>query len=292
MKFGRVLTAMVTPFNDSHEVDYEQAKVLARYLVENGSDGLVVVGTTGESPTLSFEEKVNMYASVKEAVGNRAAVIAGTGSNDTAGSVKLTKAAEQAGVDGAMLVVPYYNKPCQEGLYQHFAAVAKATSLPIMLYNVPGRTSSNMQPATVARLAQIGNIVALKEASGSTDQVTELMRLLPGDFMVYSGDDSMTLPLMSLGCEGIVSVVAHVAGREIQDMVREFLAGNWREAARIHRDLYPLFKGMFITSNPVPVKAAMDMLGIRVGPVRLPLVEANGEQRQEIRTLLTAAGKI
>ncbi len=292
MKFGRVLTAMVTPFNDLQEVDYDQAKVLARHLVENGSDGLVVVGTTGESPTLSFEEKVNMYAAVKEAVGGRAAVIAGTGSNDTAGSVKLTRAAEQAGADAVMLVVPYYNKPSQEGLYQHFAAVANSTSLPVMLYNVPGRTSANLQPATAARLARIENIVALKEAAGSTDQATELMRLLPQDFMVYSGDDSMTLPLMSLGCEGIVSVVSHVVGKEIQEMVREFLAGNWREAARIHLELYPIFKGMFMTSNPVPVKEALNMLGIRVGPVRLPLVEASPEQKSEIRRLLTEAGKI
>ncbi len=292
MTFGRVLTAMVTPFNANNEVDYEQAKVLARYLVDNGSDGLVVVGTTGESPTLTFEEKVNMYAVVMEAVGDRAKVIAGTGSNDTAGTIELTKAAERVGVDAAMLVVPYYNKPSQEGLYQHFASAAKATSLPVMLYNVPGRTSANMLPGTVARLAQIENVVALKEAAGSTDQVTELKRVLPKEFMVYSGDDSMTLPLLALGCEGVVSVVAHVVGKEMQSMVSAFLEGDFRKAARIHCDLYPIFKGMFMTANPVPIKAACNMLGINAGSVRLPLVEATEAEKTEIRKLLAAAGKL
>lgn len=291
-KFGRVLTAMVTPFNDRLEVDYPQAIVLARYLVDNGSDGLVVVGTTGESPTLTFEEKVNMYRVVKEAVGDRATIIAGTGSNDTAGSIKLTKAAEQVGVDAAMLVTPYYNKPSQEGLYRHFAAVAESVSLPLMLYNVPGRTAANLLPKTVGRLAEIENIVALKEAAGSTDQVTELKRTLPEDFMVYSGDDSMTLPLLSLGCEGIVSVVAHVVGKEMQAMVRAFLEGRTKDAAKIHADLFPIFKGMFMTTNPVPIKAAVNMLGIKAGPVRLPLVEATETETAEIRMLLAAAGKL
>lgn len=291
-KFGRVLTAMVTPFNDRNEVDYEQARVLARYLVDNGSDGLVVVGTTGESPSLSFDEKVKMYTTVQEEVGDRAVVIAGTGSNDTSASIKLTAAAEQVGVHGVMLVTPYYNKPSQEGLYRHFAAVAKSTSLPVMLYNVPGRTSINLLPATVARLAEIDNIAAIKEASGSTDQVTELKRVLPEEFMVYSGDDSMTLPLLALGCDGIVSVVSHVVGNEIQAMIKAFLAGNYQEAAKIHHQLYPIFKGMFMTSNPVPIKAAVNMLGIKVGPVRLPLVEASEAEETEIRKLLAAAGKL
>lgn len=290
-KFGRVLTAMVTPFNEQLEVDYEQAGVLARYLVDNGSDGLVVVGTTGESPTLSFAEKVNMYRTVKAAVGDRATIIAGTGSNDTAGTIKLSQAAAEVGVDGVMLVVPYYNKPSQEGLYRHFEKVARSVSLPVMLYNVPGRTASNLQPQTVARLAAIGNIVALKEAAGSTDQVTELKRSLPDEFMVYSGDDSMTLPLLSLGCEGVVSVVSHVAGTQIQAMIRAFLAGRIHDAARLHSNLYPLFKGMFMTSNPVPVKAAVNMLGINVGSVRLPLVEASETERAAIEKLLLDAGK-
>ncbi|MDA8442529.1 MAG: 4-hydroxy-tetrahydrodipicolinate synthase [Peptococcaceae bacterium] len=291
-KFGRVLTAMVTPFNAQNEVDYEQAKVLARYLVNNGSDGIVVVGTTGESPTLTFEEKVKMFATVKEAVGDRAAVIAGTGSNDTATSLRLTKAAEQVGVDAAMLVVPYYNKPSQEGLYQHFATIAQGSSLPIVLYNVPGRTSTNLMPQTVARLSLIKNVVAVKEAGGSTDQVTELKRLLPPEFMVYSGDDSMALPWLAVGCEGIISVVAHVVGPEIQAMVQAFFAGNTAQAAKLHCELYPIFKGMFMTSNPVPIKAACNMMGLNVGKVRLPLVEANAVELAEIRKLLVAAGKL
>jgi len=290
--FGRVLTAMVTPFNAEGEVDFEQAKALARYLVDNGSDGLVVVGTTGESPTLTIEEKVGMYSAVLEAVGDRTVVIAGTGSNDTAGSIKLTKAAEAVGVHAVMLVTPYYNKPSQEGLFRHFAAVANSTSLPVMLYNVPGRTSSNLLPATVSRLAEIPNIVAIKEASGSTDQVTELKRSLPSEFMVYSGDDSMTLPLLALGCEGIVSVVSHVVGKELQTMVKSFLDGDVQGAARVHQQLYPIFKGMFMTSNPVPIKAAVNMLGLRVGTVRLPLVEATESEEKEIRRLLTEAGKL
>ncbi len=283
---------MVTPFNAQNEVDYEQAKVLARYLVNNGSDGIVVVGTTGESPTLTFEEKVKMFATVKEAVGDRAAVIAGTGSNDTATSLRLTKAAEQVGVDAAMLVVPYYNKPSQEGLYQHFATIAQGSSLPIVLYNVPGRTSTNLMPQTVARLSLIKNVVAVKEAGGSTDQVTELKRLLPPEFMVYSGDDSMALPWLAVGCEGIISVVAHVVGPEIQAMVQAFFAGNTAQAAKLHCELYPIFKGMFMTSNPVPIKAACNMMGLNVGKVRLPLVEANAVELAEIRKLLVAAGKL
>lgn len=292
MHFGRVLTAMVTPFNSANEVDYKQAADLARYLVNHGSDGLVVVGTTGESPTLTFDEKINMYQTVLEAVGDRATVIAGTGSNDTAATIRLTQAAEKLGVDAAMLVVPYYNKPSQEGLFQHYAAVARSTSLPLMLYNVPGRTSSNLLPVTVARLARIDNIVALKEAAGSTDQVTELKRLLPADFLVYSGDDSMTLPWLAVGCEGVISVVAHVVGNEMQAMIKAFLAGDFREATRMHCRLYPVFKGMFMTSNPVPIKEACNMLGLNVGTVRLPLVGATESEKAAIRKLLIDTGKI
>lgn len=292
MSFGRMLTAMVTPFDENNQVDYEQAKVLARYLVDHGSDGIVVVGTTGESPTLTMQEKINMFSAVKEAVGQTAKVIAGTGSNDTASSINLTLAAEKIGVDAAMLVVPYYNKPSQEGMYQHFAAVAKATSLPIVLYNIPGRTGVNLLPATVKRLAEIPNIVAIKEAAGSTDQVTELKRVLPNDFLIYSGDDSMTLPWLAVGCEGIISVVAHVVGREMKQMIQAYISGNVQEAARIHTALYPIFKGMFMTSNPVPIKAACNMLGIQVGSVRLPLVNATEQELAAIRKLLVEAGKL
>jgi 4-hydroxy-tetrahydrodipicolinate synthase len=290
--FGRVITAMVTPFDTEGKVDYQQARKLARYLVENGSDGLVVSGTTGESPTLSFDEKVNLFRIIKEEVGTEVAVIAGTGSNDTGASIKLTQAAEEVGVNGIMLVVPYYNKPSQDGLYRHFAAIAATTSLPIVLYNVPGRTGVNMLPSTVARLAEIPNIVAIKDASGSTDQATEMLRILPREFMLYCGDDSLTLPYLAIGATGIISVVSHVVGNELQSMVSCFQTGDYRQAAEIHRSLFPVFKGMFMTSNPVPIKTALNMLGLQVGLVRLPLVEATEQEQTEIRKLLIEAGKL
>ena len=290
--FGRVLTAMVTPFDADNQIDYAKARKLASFLVKNGTDTLVVSGTTGESPTLTFAEKIELFRVVKEEVGDTVSVIAGTGSNDTAGSILLTKAAEEAGVDAVMLVVPYYNKPSQEGLYRHFAVVAAATSLPVILYNVPGRTSTNLLPATVARLAGVPNIVAIKEAAGSTDQVTELLRVVPDEFLVYCGDDSLALPWLALGCTGVISVVSHVVGNEMQEMVAAFQAGNHQEAARLHCMLYPIFKGMFMTSNPVPIKAALGMIGLDVGGVRLPLVEATEVEQAEIRRLLVEAGKI
>ncbi|MCL6638459.1 MAG: 4-hydroxy-tetrahydrodipicolinate synthase [Firmicutes bacterium] len=284
--FGRVLTAMVTPFHKDLSVNYAQAGKLARYLVENGSDGLVVAGTTGESPTLSKDEKVELFRVVVEEVGGKAAVIAGTGSYSTAESIALTKAAEKAGVDGVMLVAPYYNKPSQEGLYQHFKAVAESTELPVMIYNIPGRTSVNVLPQTVARLAQVPNIVAIKEAGGSLDQVSELRRSLPDHFAIYSGDDSMTLPILALGGKGIVSVVAHLVGPRIQDMVNAYTSGNTKLATQIHLELFPVFKGMFITTNPVPVKAALNMTGFDVGGPRLPLVEATEAEKESIMATL------
>jgi len=284
--FGRVITAMVTPFHKDGSVNYAQAKKLARHLVESGSDGLVVAGTTGESPTLTKEEKVALFQAVVEEVGGKAAVIAGTGTNSTAESVALTQAAERAGVDGIMVVGPYYNKPSQEGLYQHFATIARSTRLPVMLYNIPGRTAVNILPGTVARLAEIENVVAIKEASGSLEQVTELRRLLPDHFAIYSGDDSLTLPMLALGARGVVSVASHLAGRRIQEMINAFTAGNVTLAAKIHAELYPLFKVLFITTNPVPVKAALNFLGLQVGGPRLPLVEAAEAEKEKIRECL------
>ncbi|GAB6180716.1 4-hydroxy-tetrahydrodipicolinate synthase [Desulfotomaculum defluvii] len=285
--FGRVLTAMVTPFNPDSSVNYTQAKKLARYLVENGSDGLVVSGTTGESPTLTKDEKIELFKAVVEEVGGKAAVIAGTGSYDTTGSIALTKEAEKVGCDGVMLVAPYYNKPSQEGLYRHFRTLAESTSLPIILYNIPGRTGINVLPATVLRLAEdVPNIVAIKEAAGSIDQVSELRRILPEDFVIYSGDDSMTLPMLALGCQGIISVAAHVAGKKIQEMIDAFTSGNTTLAANLHKELYPLFKGLFITSNPVPVKAALILKGLAVGGVRLPLVEATTNEIESVKIVM------
>ncbi|NPV28270.1 MAG: 4-hydroxy-tetrahydrodipicolinate synthase [Firmicutes bacterium] len=284
--FGRVLTAMVTPFTESGEVAYEQAATLARYLVKTGSDGIVVSGTTGESPVLTKGEKERLFAVVKEAVGDQATVIAGTGSNNTKDSIELTKIAEKVGVDGVMLVTPYYNKPSQEGLYQHFKAVAQETSLPVIVYNVPGRTSVNLLPGTVKKLAEIENIVAVKEASGSLDQVAEIRRTTPQDFIIYSGDDSLTLPMLALGGHGVISVASHVAGKLIKEMVTNFIAGKVEEAKEIHLKLYPLFKVLFITTNPVPVKAAVKLAGINVGPPRLPLVEATSQEVEAIEKVM------
>lgn len=285
--FGRVLTAMVTPFDRDLKVDINCAKKLARHLVENGSDGLVICGTTGESPTLSEEEKIALFTAVVEEVGGKATVIAGTGSYDTAGSVSLSNMAERTGVDGVMLVAPYYNKPSQEGLYQHFKTVAQSTKLPVMLYNIPSRTGINVLPATVARLAQdVPNIVAIKEAAGSMDQVSELKQLLPDEFAIYSGDDSLTLPMLALGAKGIVSVASHVIGRHIQEMIANYVQGNVSKATRLHHELYPVFKGMFISTNPVPVKEALNLMGINVGGVRLPLVNLPVEEKDKLKELL------
>lgn len=287
VNWGRVLTAMVTPFDAAGGLDREGAARLARHLVENGSDALVVAGTTGESPTLSEQEKLELLAAVREAVGGRVPVIMGTGSNNTAGSISLTRAAAQAGADGVMLVVPYYNKPSQEGLYRHFRAIAESTELPVMLYNVPSRTSRNLEPETCARLARdLPNVVAIKEASGDLDQVTKLLSLLPADVAVYSGDDSLTLPMVAVGCAGVVSVASHVAGGMLQEMLAAFFTGRTAEAASLHRKLFPLCKALFVTSNPVPVKAALSMLGLPAGGVRLPLVEATPAEREVIRQAL------
>ena len=291
MNFGRMLTAMVTPFDENLEVNYDMAAKLAEYLLEQGNDGIVVNGTTGESPTLNDDEKVQMFRTVKQTVGERAVVIAGTGSNDTRHSIELTKKATECGVDGIMLVVPYYSKPSQEGLYQHFKTVAAATNLPIILYNIPGRCGTNLAPETVVRLANdVPNIVAIKEASGNLDQIARLKTMCPQDFAIYSGDDSLTLPILSIGGAGIISVVAHVAGKDLRKMVDAYFAGNVAEAQAINMKLYDIFKTMFITSNPVPVKYALNRIGINVGGVRLPLFEANDTEKAKIDASLSNLG--
>ena len=291
MNFGRMLTAMVTPFDKNLEVNYDMAAKLAEYLLEQGNDGIVVNGTTGESPTLNDDEKVQMFRTVKQTVGERAVVIAGTGSNDTHHSIELTQKAAECGVDGIMLVVPYYSKPSQEGLYQHFKTVAAATDLPIILYNIPGRCGTNLAPETVVRLANdVPNIVAIKEASGNLDQIARLKTMCPADFAIYSGDDSLTLPILSIGGAGIISVVAHVAGKDLRKMVDAYFAGNVAEAQEINMKLYDIFKTMFITSNPVPVKYALNRIGINVGGVRLPLFEANDAEKAKIDASLNNLG--
>jgi 4-hydroxy-tetrahydrodipicolinate synthase len=284
--FGRVITALVTPMDRNLAVDYGRMAALARRMAENGSDGLLVCGTTGESPTLTDEEKVKLFHTVREAVGSRTAVIAGTGTYDTAHSIHLTREAERAGCDGVLLVNPYYNKPSQEGLYRHFKAVAESTRLPVILYNIQGRTAVNCEPATVARLAQIPNIAAIKEASGSLDQMSQIRKITPPEFLLYSGDDSLTLPLLSVGGYGVVSVASHLAGREIREMIEAFAAGDVGKAAAIHFRLWPLFKALFITTNPTPVKAALALAGFDVGGVRLPLVEVTAKEREQIAAVL------
>ncbi|ACK69212.1 dihydrodipicolinate synthase [Gloeothece citriformis PCC 7424] len=285
--FGRVLTAMVTPFDDQGRVNYTVAEELAAHLVSNGSDGLVVCGTTGESPTLSLEEKCQLFAVVKQAVGQKAKVIAGTGTNSTEKSIEATQKAAKIGIDGSLQVVPYYNKPPQEGLYHHFRAIAEACpDLPIMLYNVPGRTSQNLLPETVARLAEIDNIVAIKEASGSIDQACKIRSLTPPSFALYSGEDFLTLPLMTVGAIGVVSVASHLVGLQMQEMIQGFEVGKNALATEIHLTLFPLFKVLFCTTNPIPVKAALKMQGWKVGGVRPPLCELSGEEQKTLETVL------
>jgi 4-hydroxy-tetrahydrodipicolinate synthase len=285
--FGRVLTAMATPFDESGGVNWEQVSALAKRLVEGGSDGIVVAGTTGESPTLSDEEKIRLFRAVKEAVGGRAVVVAGTGTNDTKHSIHLSREAQRAGCDGLLLVNPYYNRPSQDGLYAHFRTIAESTNLPCMLYNIPGRTGVNCAPETIARLADVPTIAAVKEASGSLDQVSDIRRRTKREFLIYSGDDSLTLPILAVGGTGIVSVASHLAGREIQQMVRTYEQGEVAQALRLHLRLLPLFKVLFITTNPVPLKAALNMSGINVGKPRLPLVEATAKEKEQIQAVLS-----
>lgn len=277
---------MVTPFNSDFTVNYELAGKMARHLIQSGSDGLVVAGTTGEGPTLTREEKIELYRVVVDEVGGRALVIANTGGNSTSESMALSLAAEKIGVDGVMLVVPYYNKPSQEGLYQHFKAVSESIDLPMVIYNVPGRTSANILPQTIQRLAQLSNIVAIKEACGNMDQISELRRLMPEDFAIYSGDDSLLLPILALGGKGVISVASHLAGERMQEMIDAFHSGNTALAAEIHLELYPFLKGMFVTVNPVPIKCALNLTGWLVGRPRLPLVEATEDEKEYIRSLL------
>lgn len=290
VNFGQVITAMVTPFKPDGSVDYKRAAELAQYLAHNGSDGLVVHGTTGESPTLTHEEEYELYKTVKKAIDGKVKLIAGTGSNSTAETLESTARAEKIGVDGVMVVVPYYNKPSQEGMYQHFKKVAGSTKLPIIIYNIPGRTGVNMLPDTVARLAKISNIVGIKEASGNLDQVSEIRKKTPKEFMIYSGDDDKTLEIMKRGGIGIISVASHIAGKEIKKMCEMIAAGKILDAEMINSRLSPLFKVLFITSNPTPVKAALALIGQSVGGLRLPLIEANDTEKEQIRKVLKDLG--
>lgn len=286
MDFGHVLTAMVTPFNANGEIDYDATRHLINHLIANGSDGLVVAGTTGESPTLTDKEKVDLFKFVVEAVEGRALVIAGTGSNNTNASINLTKQAEATGVDGIMLVTPYYNKPSQEGLYQHFKVISESTSLPVMLYNIPGRSAVNMSVETIVRLSQVDNIACVKEASGDLDAMAEIISRTPSDFMLYSGDDGLTLPVLSIGGNGVVSVASHIIGNEMQDMITNFKKGNVQTAAKNHRNLFPIMKGLFAAPSPTAVKEALNISGVHVGSVRLPIIPLTKEEKDVLQEVL------
>lgn len=285
-ELGRLLTAMVTPFDKEGRVDYEQMKRLSLALLDSGSDGLVVSGTTGERSTLTDEEQLKLFAAVKEAVGGRGTVMAGTGSNCTREGVEITREAERIGVDAILLVVPYYNKPTQEGLFAHFKTIAQATTLPCILYNVPSRTVTNLDPDTVIRLSQIDNIVGIKEASGNLDQIAKIIDGTGKDFIVYSGNDGDTFPVIAMGGYGVISVVSHLVGNQVREMIEKLVSGKMSEAAAIHHRLLPLINTLFVVSNPIPIKYALNHVGFRVGKPRLPLTEPDEKSAAVIEATL------
>lgn len=292
--FGRLLTAMVTPFNADGSVNCEAAADFAEWLLANGSDGLVVEGSTGEAATMFMDEKIAVLKAVVERVNGRAPVIVGAGTNCTASTIELINAVEACGVDGLLVVGPYYNKPTQEGYYQHFAAVAKSTSLPIIVYNVPGRTGSNIEPKTIARLAaEFPNIVAVKEAAGNVAQTAELFRVLPDNVTIYSGDDGLILPFMSVGARGVISVLGNIGGQMLQDVMRLYSEGKVAEAAELNKKLVPLANSMFIESNPIPVKYAVTKVtGIDAGAPRLPLTPLSEAGVAKLDAILAEYGLI
>jgi len=289
-QFGRLITAMVTPFSANGEVNISEALRLAHFLVDNGSDTVLLAGTTGESPTLTHSEEFSLFKETVAALKGKAFVMAGTGSNSTRTAIESTQKAEQLGVDVSLQVVPYYNRPSQEGLFQHFKTIAQSTSLPIVLYNIPSRTGRNLEPETVARLASISNIIGIKEAAGSVDQVKALKAVVPASFAIYSGDDALTLPFMEEGACGVISVASHCSGLAIKDMIDAFVAGNKSEAYRLNEELKKLFEVLFITTNPTPVKAALQFMGFEVGGLRLPLIEATDDEKKQVEAVLRNLG--
>ncbi|EEA7536619.1 4-hydroxy-tetrahydrodipicolinate synthase [Listeria monocytogenes] len=293
MDLGKVITAMVTPIHpEKDKVCKKRIHHLVNHLIENGSDGLVIAGTTGESPTLSHDEKIKLFRQVIETNDGRAKLIAGTGSNNTADTIAFTKeVAELGGIDAVLIVAPYYNKPNQDGLYAHFAAVAEASDLPVVIYNIPGRSVVNIEPETIIRLAALPNIVGVKESSGNLDNISKIIAETSDDFQVYSGDDSLTLPILAVGGNGVISVASHVVGNEMQEMIQAFEHGEVQKAAQIHRELLPLMNGLFSVPNPAPTKYLLNQQGISVGPVRLPLVDLNAEQGTKLQAILEGLSK-
>lgn len=283
MDFGQLITAMVTPFDERGEIDFDATKNLLEHLIKTGTDAVVVAGTTGESPTLSTEEKLELFSFVIKEANGRIPVIAGTGTNNTKASIELTKEAEKLGADGIMLVAPYYNRPNQDGLYAHFKAIAEETDLPIMIYNIPGRTACNIEVDTIVKLSEIDNIVSVKEASGNLDAMAEIIERTKDSFVLYSGDDSLTLPVLAIGGKGIVSVASHIVGDAMKEMIEAFNRGDIEKAGAIHRKLLPTFKALFSAPSPAPLKAVLNLTGIPVGDVRLPLVPLNEEQVEALK---------
>ena len=284
---GEIITAMITPFNEDLSIDYVALEKLINRLISTGSDAILVAGTTGETPTLSHEEEDELFAFVKKVVNGRVKIIMGAGSNSTQTAVKSSLNAQKAGADAILSVVPYYNKPSQKGMYAHFSAIAEAVDLPIILYNIPGRTGVNMLPATIAKLAnEYKNIVAVKQSNSDLDLISDIKSLCPEDFAIYSGDDSLTLPMMSLGVQGVISVASHLVGNEMQKMIKAFKSGNNDEALKIHLHLYPLFRKLFMAPNPVPVKAALAHIGIIKEYVRKPLVILDSEEQKDLIAII------
>jgi len=285
--FGRILTAMVTPFTENGDVDYELAIKLSNYLFRNGSDGIVLCGTTGESPTLSWAEQHDLFIAVKGSLDSNCKLIVGTGSNCTSEAVEATKIAYNSGADGALVVVPYYNKPPQEGLYEHFSSIANsAKDLPLMLYNIPGRTGCNLLPDTVKKLMDFSNILSIKAASGRIEEVTELRAICGSALSVYSGDDSLLLPMLSVGAVGVVSVASHLVGLKLKEMIHSFQSGEVSNALAIHEKLQPLFKALFMTTNPIPIKAALELSGWNVGNPRSPLSPLTTDMKKQLSFII------
>ena len=280
---GEVITAMVTPMDKSGNIDYDKVETLAKHLINSGSEAILVAGTSGESPTLTNEEEIELVSTVKRAVANKAKIILGAGSNSTQSAVEYTKFAQKEEVDAILSVVPYYNKPTQRGIVEHFSAIAESTRLPIILYNIPSRTGVNMLPETVAYLAEkYSNIIGVKQSCPDMDMVSEMKMLCPDDFVIYSGDDSLTLPMVALGAHGVISVASHLFGSEIKSMIRNFKSGEYIAARNMHKTLYPVFKKLFMAPNPIPVKAALEYKGIIESYVRKPLVTLTDEEKIEL----------
>lgn len=294
--FGRVITAMITPFADDGSVDYEGAAKLAKHLINHGSEGILVGGTTGEGAVMSEEEKLKLYDCVIRAVGQKAEgkkvpVIGNAGGIDTAASIAFAQKVEALGADGVLAIVPFYVKPTQEGMYQHFKAIADSIHIPVILYNVPGRTNASIQPATIRRLVDVcPNIVGIKDAAGNWDQVTQERMLLPEDFMIYSGDDSFTFPIIAAGGTGVISVSSHIIGEDMLAMIDAYEKGDVKKAFALHMKTYPINKGLFFITSPIPVKTAVNLLGLPGGKFRLPMVEANESEKAHIAQMLKDYG--